>query len=176
MGIKADFQEAERVMARLRPDEKARLRRICMEIQEAQVALLAHSGPAMERCIKICQGLCCRNIQLNAVIGVWDLVYILTVAGEYRDRMAACLENEIPFYAADCIFLEKGTGPCILPSTARAEVCLTTFCSRVEDIQKEIGRVKRKFYKLGWFLYTRKPRLILDGLRRMLGVKASGRS
>ena len=176
MGIKADFQEAERVIARLRPDEKARLRRICREIQEAQVALLAQAGPAMERCIKICQGLCCRNIQLNAVIGVWDLVYILTVAGEYRDRMAACLENEIPFYAADCIFLEKGTGPCILPSTARAEVCLTTFCSRVEDIQKEIGRVKRKFYKLGWFICTRKPRLILDGLRRTLGVKASGRS
>jgi hypothetical protein len=166
MGIKADFIAAERILARLGPDDKVRLGRICDAIQSAEAELLAKAGPAMARCIHACQGLCCRNIQLEAIIGVWDLVYILTVAGEYRDRLAACLEKEIPFYAADCVFLVDGKGPCMLPATARAEVCLTTFCSRTEEIEREIRHVKRKFYKLGWFLFTRRPRLVLDRLRR----------
>ncbi len=170
MGIKADFAEAERILARLGPADQRRLGRICDAIQAAETELLAKAGPAMARCIHACQGLCCRNIQLEAIIGVWDLVYILTVAGEYRDRMAACLEKEIPFYAADCVFLADGKGPCILPATARAEVCLTTFCSRTEEIDREIRRVKRKFYKLGWFLSTRRPRLVLDWLRRGSGT------
>jgi len=168
MGIKADFAEAERILARLGPADQVRLRRICEAIQAAEAKLLARAGPAMARCIHVCQGLCCRNIQLEAIIGVWDLVYILTVAGEYRDRMAGCLENEIPFYAADCVFLADGKGPCILPATARAEVCLTTFCSRTEDIAPDIKRVKRGFYRLGWFLVTRTPRKFSDLIRRFL--------
>ena len=166
MGISADFAEAERILARLGPDDKVRLGQICDAIQSAEAELLAKSGPAMARCIHACQGLCCRNIQLEAIIGVWDLVYILTVAAEYRDRMAACLEEEIPFYAADCVFLADGQGPCILPATARAEVCLTTFCSSTDGIAPEIKAVKRGFYKLGWFLFTHRPRLVLDRLRR----------
>ena len=172
MGIKTDFMEAERILARLGSADQDRLGRICDAIQAAEAELLARAGPAMARCIHVCQGLCCRNIQLDAIIGVWDLVYILTVAAEYRDRMAACLENEIPFYAADCVFLADGKGPCILPATARAEVCLTTFCSRTEDIDREIRRVKRNFYKLGWFLFTRRPGLMLDRLRRGPGARA----
>jgi hypothetical protein len=176
MGIRAEFLEAEGIIARLRPVDQDRLRQICGEIQAAEADLLAQAGPAMERCVKSCEGLCCRNIQLEAIIGLWDLVYILTVAGEYRDRMAICLEKEIPFYAADCIFLANGVGPCFLPATARAEVCLTTFCSGTETIGREIRRVKRKFYKLGWFLGMCKPRLAIDGLCRCLGLKASGRT
>jgi hypothetical protein len=175
MGIKGDFLAALDILERLRPVDRARLSRICDEIEAAESALLARAGPAMARCIEACEGLCCRNIQLEAIIGIWDLVYILMVAGEYRDRMAACLENEIPFYAADCIFLERGVGPCLLPATARAEVCLTTFCSRTEDITPEIRRVKRKFYKLGWFLFTRKPRLMMDRLRRRGGTRTRTR-
>ena len=170
MGISADFAAAERILARLGPDDKVRLGLICDAIQSSEAELLAKAGPAMARCIHACQGLCCRNIQLEAIIGVWDLVYILTVAGEYRDRMAAGLEKEIPFYAADCVFLADGKGPCMLPATARAEVCLTTFCSRTEEIDREVRRVKRKFYKLGWFLFTRRPRLVLDRLRRGSGT------
>jgi hypothetical protein len=123
----------------------------------------------MDRCIAACQGLCCRNIQLEAIIGVWDLVYILTVAPAYRDRMAACLAKEVPLFAADCIFLANGVGPCIFPDTARAEVCLTTFCSSTDAIASEIRQVKRKFYKLGWFIATRRPLLAFDRLRRWLG-------
>lgn len=168
MGIKADFVEAERILARLGPADRARLRKICAEIQAAEAELLTQAGPAMERCIHTCQGLCCRNIHLEAIIGIWDLVYILTVAADHRDRMAACLEKEIPFYAADCVFLADGIGPCILPATARAEVCLTTFCSRTDAIEKEIKTVKRRFYKLGWFLVTRTPRKFTDMVRRFV--------
>lgn len=172
MGIKSDFVEAEQIIAGLRPDDQVRLRRICDEIQAAESNLLKQADHSMDRCIKACEGLCCRNIQLEAIMGVWDLVYILTVAADFRDRMAVCLENEIPFYAADCIFLEDGVGPCIFPSTVRAEVCLTTFCSRTEVIDREIQQVKRKFYKLGWFITTRKPRMAVDRLRRLLGFAA----
>lgn len=171
MGIKADFEEAERIIAALRPADQVRLRQICDEIQAAEAHLLKQAENNMDRCIEACQGLCCRNIQLEAIIGVWDLVYILTVAEAFRDRMAACLENEIPFYAADCIFLENGVGPCLLPATARAEVCLTTFCSRTDAIDLEIRQVKRKFYKLGWFIAKRKPRMAYDRLQRLLGAR-----
>lgn len=171
MGIKAEFVKAERIIAGLRPADHMRLRQICDEIQAAEVELLKQADLSMDHCIEACEGLCCRNIQLEAIIGVWDLVYILTVAGTFRDRMAACLENEIPFYAADCIFLENGVGPCIFPSAVRAEVCLTTFCSRTDAIDREIRRVKRKFYKLGWFIATRKPRMAYDRLRQWLEVQ-----
>jgi len=171
MGIKADFEEAERIIAALRPADRVTLCKICDEIQAAEADLLKQAENNMDHCIKACEGLCCRNIQLEAIIGVWDLVYILTVADAFHDRMAACLENEIPFYAADCIFLENGVGPCLLPATARAEVCLTTFCSRTDAIDREIRRVKRKFYKLGWFIATRKPRMALDRMRWLLGSR-----
>ncbi|HSO20627.1 MAG TPA: hypothetical protein VLT88_14280, partial [Desulfosarcina sp.] len=166
MGIKADFYQAEKIIDGLRPADKERLRAVCESIQAAETRLLSKAAASMDRCIAACQGLCCRNIQLEAVIGVWDLVYILTVAGAYRDQMAACLENEIPFYAADCIFLADGGGPCILPDNARAEVCLTTFCSRTESIDRDIRRVKRRFYRLGWFIATRRPLILVDRLRR----------
>jgi hypothetical protein len=168
MGIKADFIAAERFIDRLRPADKPRLHRICREIQGAEADLLSRAAPAMERCINACEGICCRNVQLEAIIGIWDLVYILTVAPDYRERMAACLEKEVPLFAADCIFLENGVGPCILPPTARAEVCLTTFCSSTDAIAPEIRRVKRKFYRLGWFIATRKPRMAWDVLHRLL--------
>ena len=96
MGIKADFEEAERIIAGLRPVDRVKLCRICDEIQAAETDLLKQAEHNMDRCIAACQGLCCRNIQLEAIIGVWDLVYILTVAEAYRDRMAACLEKEMP--------------------------------------------------------------------------------
>lgn len=169
MGIKAEFAEAERIIARLRPPDRSRLRAICDGIQAAESRLLARAGDGLDRCSGACRGLCCRNIQLEAVIGVWDLVYILTVAGAYRDRMAACLAKEIPFYAADCIFLENGVGPCLLPPDARAEVCLTTFCSRTEAIAPDIRRVKRGFYRLGWFIASRRPLMAFDRLRCRLG-------
>ena len=168
MGIKADFAEAERIIGRLSAADRRRLGQICQDIQAAETNLLKQADHAMARCIEACEGLCCRNIQLEAIIGVWDLVYILTVAGECRDRMAACLENEKPLFAADCIFLEGGAGPCILPSTARAEVCLTTFCSPTDAIAREIRMVKRQFYKLGWFIAMRKPRMMVDILWRWM--------
>lgn len=171
MGIKADFEEAERIIGAMRPDDRVKLGKICEEIQAAEAHLLQQAENNMDRCIAACQGLCCRNIQLDAIIGVWDLVYILTVASECRDRMAACLGNEIPFYAADCIFLENGVGPCLLPDTARAEVCLTTFCSRTDAIDREIRAVKRKFYKLGWYIATRKLWMAYDRLGQWIGVR-----
>ncbi|MGD9332668.1 MAG: hypothetical protein PVJ53_15245 [Desulfobacterales bacterium] len=175
MGIKADFAEAEQIICRLSKADHRRLRRICQDIQVAETNLLNHAAPAMERCIRSCEGLCCRNIQLEAIIGVWDLVYILTVASECRDEMAACLEKEKPFFAADCIFLENGIGPCLLPSAARAEVCLTTFCSPTDAIAGEIRQVKRKFYQLGWFIALRKPRMAFDTLWRRLKLTHQAR-
>jgi hypothetical protein len=174
MGIRADFNQAERFMAALRPADHLRLRVICETIQAAETRLLANAAATMDRCIATCQGLCCRNIQLEAVIGACDLVYILTVAAHCRHRMAACLEKEVPLFAADCIFLADGVGPCILPENARAEVCLTTFCSRTEAIDRDIRRVKRGFYRLAWFMTTRRPLVLFDGLHGWLAGRFPG--
>ena len=165
MGLQYQFKKAQKTISRLAPDDRQRLEEICGDIQQAEKRLRAAAADALVRCGTVCQGICCRNIDLDAILGLPDFVYILTMENHLTDRMAACLQNENPLYIADCIFLENGTGPCIFPGTVMPEVCITTFCTTETPAQQEIKQLKWKFFQLGWFLGTLKIRGFLRYLR-----------
>jgi hypothetical protein len=158
MSLRYKFKKAEAMIQGLDAGDKTRLHVLCTEIQAAEAALLTAAEAKITKCIQGCEGLCCRNARIDDIIGLMDCVYLLTVVPELRGRIGDCLKNEDPIYSADCIFLEHGSGPCIFPFSARPEVCITTFCGRTTSINREIGTLKRKFVKLGWFMMGRRPR------------------
>ncbi len=167
MGLKYKFKKAEEIIQKSDPRELERLRDICGEIQGAQHQLLQRAKDMLKRCEMGCEGLCCRNIEIDAIIGLPDFVYILAMERSLRETMATCLERESLFYSSDCIFLEGGIGPCLFPSGIRPEVCVVTFCSDESPARKEIALVKRKFMKLGGFILLRRPRAFKRLLSRM---------
>ena len=142
-----------------------KLEELCGDIQQTEKRLRVAAAGALVQCGTACQGVCCRNIDLDAVLGLPDFVYILTLENHLAARMEACLKNENPLYIADCIFLENGTGPCIFPGTVMPEVCITTFCTTETPAQEEIRQLKWKFFRLGWFLGTLKIRGFLRYLQ-----------
>lgn len=164
MGLKHDYAAARKSLAALDGDERQMLMLICAGIHAAQKALTEKAAPLLERCMAGCQGLCCRNIRVADIITKWDLIYILAMHPALADRMAACLEGEALF-AADCLYLEGGTGPCLFPEHCRPERCIISFC-RVEPlVEKEISRVMKGFGRLIRFFMFRPLRRI----RRWLG-------
>lgn len=138
---------------RLSPSDIEGLRCLCREIQIAEEKLLATGRSAFHRCHNGCEGLCCRNVALDEIIGLSDFIYILTLADDLRQSMASCLENENRFFTGDCIFLLNGKGPCIFPPALRPEVCITTFCTSVESVNIEIRQVKYLFMKLNVYIF-----------------------
>ncbi len=166
MSLRYKLHKARTLIAALTPAELDQLKGICASIKSAQAALLQNAGPAMQQCIHNCQGLCCRNAQLDDIIALWDLVFILTLTPALADPMADRVAEEKPLYSADCLFLKSRIGPCIFASDIRPEVCVTTFCSGDAGIQKEIRAVKRQFIKLPWFFLRRKPRAIWLALQQ----------
>lgn len=134
---------------------------LCDRIQAAEGDLRGSAADALEKCHTACQGICCRNINLNAVLDYPDFVYILNKMPELAERIAACIEDEPALYSADCIFLENGTGPCMFPGTIMPEVCITSFCSYDTPAKKEIRRLKWCFFHLDCFLRTLKLRVFL---------------
>ena len=166
MSLRYKLKKAQTLLTALTPEERADLTRICENIQRSQEDLLANAGPAMQQCLRNCEGLCCRNARVDDIIGLWDLVYILALTPALADDMAARVEHESPFYSANCMFLKEDTGPCIFTATVRPEVCVTTFCSGDRTIQKEIRRVKREFFKIGCFFFWRRPRALFKRLSR----------
>ena len=164
MGLKHLFIKAEGIINALGPEDLQSLGGICKEIQRAEDKLLQSAEENMRNCIAACEGLCCRNVELDAIIGLSDLIYLLTVENSLRDNILQCLEKENPLFSSDCIFLDDGKGPCIFPPNCRPETCIITFCSDETAIKKEIKLVKLKFIKLGWFILLRKPRALTRSL------------
>jgi len=158
MSLGYKFRKADRFLEKLGPDDQNRLRCICHEIRRAEAALLAASENLMQRCIDRCEGICCRNIEMDPIISHWDLLFILVLAPQIRSEIQNCLLKEDPLYRTDCVFLQDGIGPCIFPQTVRPEVCVTTFCENDRSIRREIRRVKRLFVRLSWFLHWRSTR------------------
>ena len=171
MGLQYQFKKAQKTISRLAPGDRQRLEEICGDIQQAEKRLRVAAEDALVRCGTVCRGICCRNIDLDAILGLPDFVYILILENHLADRMAACLQNEDPLYIADCIFLENGTGPCIFSDTVMPEVCITTFCTTETPAQEEIKQLKWKFFRLGWFVSTLPLRV---WLRRMTGFLKKG--
>jgi len=158
MSLQYKFKQATRLINDLCPEEHSSLKNICGQIQRAENELRVSAGDLLQRCYTVCEGLCCRNLDLDAVISREDFVYLLTAAGELRNIIAACLQNEVPFFTFDCIFLKNGTGPCIFPPDVRPLTCLTTFCDDETSVKKEITQVKKKFLKLHVFIIFRRIR------------------
>ncbi|MFH1983580.1 MAG: hypothetical protein ABIL58_17185 [Pseudomonadota bacterium] len=166
MTIGYDFRQALRFVENIADDDREKLAALCRSIQGAEARLLDAAAPLMERCASQCRGICCRNINLDAIIGRGDLIYILALNPRLGPEMAACLENESLLYSADCVFLKNGVGPCIFPDDLKPDVCLTTFCGDTAVAAREIRQVKRRFMRLDLFVK-------LDALRRLTRLLGS---
>jgi hypothetical protein len=140
------------------PGSRLLLVRLCRQIQEAERSLNSAAASRLHGCLEECRGLCCRNLDLEAVFGVPDFVYILTLDPSLYSVIAACLGAESPIFTSNCPFLEHGVGPCIFPADLRPEVCITSFCRSDGALGAEIRRVKTGFWKLGLLLrFSRLP-------------------
>ncbi|MFO7665661.1 MAG: hypothetical protein R6V76_03490 [Desulfobacterales bacterium] len=152
MSLRYYFAKAQNILNRIAPYERAIIEKQCRSIRIAEEHLQASGKSAFLRCYSGCEGLCCRNLEIDAVIGLSDFIYLLTVEDLLKETISTCLENENRFFAGDCIFLINGKGPCLFPPTSRPEVCITTFCTDVEPVKKEIHHVKLQFMKLSCYL------------------------
>ena len=132
------------------------LANLCRQIQDAERSLNSAAAIRLQGCLEACQGLCCRNLDLESVFGVADFAYILAMEPSLDFRIVACLQHERPIFTSNCPFLENGTGPCIFPPDLRPEVCITSFCHGDGDLKTEIRRVKACFWKLGVFLHFKR--------------------
>jgi hypothetical protein len=119
----------------------------------------------MVHCLRGCEGLCCRRIALDDITGLSDFIYLLGSQPSLLPVIRDCLKKEDPLFAADCIFLKDGKGPCILPANTRPEVCITTFCSSCQAIRKEIAAVKWRFFKLSAFIHLHRFKRLVRWFR-----------
>ncbi len=152
MSLRYYFAKAKRTLDRISPYDRAIIDKQCRSIRLAEEKLQSAGRSAFLRCYSGCEGLCCRNLDLDAVIGFSDFIYLLTVERQIEESISASLENEKSFFTANCVFLMVGKGPCLFPETLRPEVCITTFCFDVPPLIKEIRQVKSQFMKLSFYL------------------------
>ena len=156
MSLSYKFRKAEKIIERLSARERETAAELSDEVRQAQKNLLRASRKLMNQCIRGCEGLCCRNAQFDEIIDLWDFVFILLACPSQRTAIAERVENEVPLFTADCLFLKDGVGPCIFPADIRPEVCIATFCADASAVKKEVSQVKRKFVKLSLFIRFRK--------------------
>jgi hypothetical protein len=164
MSLNHSFKAAKKKITCLDAGERKSLLAICRDIQQAQQVLNEKSAPLMARCYTNCKGLCCRNIHPADIITEWDLIYILAMAPEAEDTMAARLTQE-GFFPADCIFLKNGSGPCIFPDHLRPERCIISFCRVEPSVENEIARVMGGFSRLIRYFMFRPIRRLTPWLR-----------
>jgi hypothetical protein len=148
-------------------DSRPLLNRLCRQIQNAERKLNEAAAARLQGCLRECQGLCCRNLDLEAVFGVPDFVYIRVADSMLDAAITQCLRRERPIFTSNCPFLEHGVGPCIFPPDVRPEVCITSFCRCDSTLTAAIRTVKTGYWKLGVALRTRRVPLIhrlLDGI------------
>lgn len=152
--------KAQRIIESLKSDEEKTVQRICHDIQRAQDALNTEARSYFNACIQTCQGICCRNINVNDVVTQLDLIYVLSMKRKMADRVIEYAGSE-SLYTADCPFLEKGIGPCIFPANIKPERCIITFCGETRPIRREIKAVRSGFSKLSRYTKIKRPFLWL---------------
>jgi hypothetical protein len=160
MSLLNSYHQSAKIVQQWPSGRRPLLAHLCRRIQDAERNLNAAAALRLEDCLKDCRGLCCRNLQLDAVFGIPDFVYILALTPALDAKIEECLRHEDPFFTSNCLFLERGVGPCIFPPDLRPEVCITSFCRGDDAIKAEIRRVKIDFWKLGVFLHFRKAPLV----------------
>jgi hypothetical protein len=148
--------KAQHFIESLSADEKTALMRICRDIQCAQDALNNGARSFFDACIGSCQGICCRNINVNDVVTQLDMIYVLSMKKKMAGQVTQCVGSE-SLFTADCLFLENGIGPCIFPSNVKPERCIITFCDETLPIKREIKAVRSKFSKLSRFSKIKRP-------------------
>ncbi len=153
-------KKAAGILRRLPAGRRDALALLCRNINGAERKLNAAAALRLKGCLENCRGLCCRNLQLDAVFGVPDFVYLLTAMPSLEAGINECLRLEEPLFTSSCPFLQRGVGPCLFPPDVRPEVCITSFCRGDETLKTEIRRVKIGFWKLGFFLHFKKLPLI----------------
>lgn len=166
--MNGEFKRAVKLIDQMNDGELEKMREICREIQLAQDGLMKKADKAMERCKHDCQGLCCKNIELEDIIEYHDFVYILALRNSIRKVASECLKKETLF-RSDCVFLKDGKGPCVFPQGVRPKICVMTFCGDTRDIKKEIARVGTGFGKLYRFVWLQKPKI----MKRLIAKKLS---
>jgi hypothetical protein len=154
MTLRKKFNSARKILTTLQNREHVELYRICNDIRIAENALVEVSQPLLTRCMQHCKGLCCRNLDLDGVIGMYDFIYLLTVAPDLQETIVGCLEKE-SLFTQDCIFLKSGVGPCLFPFDCRPEKCLTTFCDDDGPAGNQIRYVGENFDRLCRFIRFR---------------------
>ena len=158
--MKGEFRRAVKLIDRMDAGDLEQLRGICRAIHRAQDDLLAKAGAIMKRCETGCQGLCCKNIELEDIIEYPDFVYILALRESMRDIASECLKKETLF-RSDCVFLKNGKGPCVFPSGIRPKICVMTFCGDTASVKKEIAHIGSGFNRLYRFILLRKPKILI---------------
>ena len=160
MSLLHSYHQSAKIVQRWPSERRLLLSHLCLRIQDAERKLNAAAAMRLEGCLKDCRGLCCRNLQLDAVFGIPDFVYILASMPALDAKIEECLRHKDPFFTSNCPFLDRGVGPCIFPPDLRPEVCITSFCRGDGAIKAEIRRVKIDFWKLGVLLHFRKVPLV----------------
>ncbi len=162
MGIRYLFSKALKICSSLSEHERDIVANRCLQIQDCQKKLLSSAQKAMHRCINICQGLCCRNLDLDNIFSLWDFIFILTLMPEYEHDIQKCLDRSALQYPAPCPFLKDNRGPCIFPDGVRAQICAITFCSEDKELKNPVQSVNLNFYKLCWTIqYLRIRHMVL---------------
>lgn len=160
MGLYPTYNHARRIIKRLGPEDRENLVAVCRRIKDAQADLAVAAAPYLERCSHGCEGLCCRNAHLEEIIGLEDFIHILALEPTLAEEMAGRLQEDGGLFTRDCMFLENGKGPCILPAGVRPEVCVTSFCMATPAASKAIAAVKWRFQHLVWFIRLRHARTL----------------
>lgn len=150
------IEKARKLVNSMAGDQAQRMRHICREITAAQQRLNAEAEPYFVRCMQRCQGICCKNIHINEIVNILDLIYILTVKPGLYPTLKASAANE-RIFSADCLFLQNGTGPCLFPSDIKPERCILTFCEDTTSIRHATRAVRSKFSKLSRYTKLRRP-------------------
>lgn len=161
MGLRYKYKQAERMIVGLDPTNLKALEAICRDIRAAEEELQRKAQALMQRCIHHCGGICCRNVEIDAVISHWDFVYILASRPDLGPAIESQLEKQPPLFASDCCFLTEGVGPCLFPPNLRPEVCIATFCVDDRTVKKEVKQLQRQFIRMTRFIRWRKTHAML---------------
>jgi len=168
MGLRYTLNQAKKLLSVSDPETLRDIRKVARKIQKAEEKLNARGEKLFIKCKTECHGLCCRNLYPDAIISLYDFLFILVLRPETDAAISKCLENENIFYASDCVFLKGGQGPCIFPPNLMPEICITSFCMYEQSVQKEINYIKRQFITLSWFIWLRKPRTLRNKVIKFL--------
>ena len=70
------FKRARKTLRHLSPEDKCALDGLCDRIQEAEANFHTSAADAFEKCRTTCEGICCRNVELNAVLDSYNTVFV----------------------------------------------------------------------------------------------------